>query len=141
METTRSDAGGVTIGRLESVDGEWWASFTRAGVERRARPIAIAWQPGASTGARLSGCRVALGFEGNDPDRPVVLAILDPPSDGEDHQTPEVLRFDAKREVVLACGKAKVSLRADGRIVILGGYILSRSSGAQKIKGGSIQLN
>ena len=47
----------------------------------------------------------------------------------------------ASDELILECGKSKVSLRADGRVVILGGYLLSRSSGVNKIKGGSVEIN
>src|SRR5688572_18738357 len=34
--------------------------------------------------------------------------------------------IQAKDELILKCGKSKISLRADGRVTILGGYVLSR---------------
>jgi hypothetical protein len=44
------------------------------------------------------------------------------------------ITLDAEEEIVLRCGKA-------GKVLIRGEYILSRSAGANKIRGGSIQLN
>jgi len=54
---------------------------------------------------------------------------------------PQDLHVEAGREIVLQCGEASIALRADGRIVIRGGYILSRSTGAHKIKGATVQIN
>lgn len=54
---------------------------------------------------------------------------------------PEFLKLESARELILQCGQAKIALRADGRITILGGYILTRSTGPTKIKGGSVQIN
>jgi hypothetical protein len=42
---------------------------------------------------------------------------------------------------VLRCGKASITLTSAGKVLIRGTYVLSRSSGVNKIKGGSIQLN
>jgi hypothetical protein len=62
-------------------------------------------------------------------------------ADPNPQRHPDALFLNARRELVLQCGKARVSLRADGRIVILGGYLVSRSSGVNKIKGASVQIN
>ncbi|TIP53764.1 MAG: DUF2345 domain-containing protein, partial [Mesorhizobium sp.] len=53
----------------------------------------------------------------------------------------ERLDLSAEREIVLRCGKASITLTRTGKIILRGTYILSRSSGPNKIKGGSIQLN
>ena len=42
---------------------------------------------------------------------------------------------------VSALAQHTKNLRADGRVMILGGYVLSRSTGVNKIKGGSVQIN
>ena len=49
--------------------------------------------------------------------------------------------FDAEEEIVLRCGEASITLTRSGKIIIKGSYLLSRSSGANRIKGGSVQIN
>ncbi len=51
------------------------------------------------------------------------------------------LVFKAEQEIVLQCGKSSITLTKAGKILIRGTYVLSRSSGVNKIKGGSVQLN
>ena len=53
----------------------------------------------------------------------------------------ERLELTAEREIVLRCGKASITLTRAGKVLIRGDYISSRSSGVNKIKGGSVQLN
>lgn len=53
----------------------------------------------------------------------------------------ERVELAAASEIVLRCGKASLTLTSSGKIVLRGTYILSRSSGPNKIRGGSIQLN
>ncbi|MBK8167226.1 MAG: hypothetical protein IPK64_14895 [bacterium] len=47
----------------------------------------------------------------------------------------------AARQIVLRCGAASITLTRAGKVLIRGTYLLSRSSGVNRIKGGSIQLN
>ena len=47
----------------------------------------------------------------------------------------------ADEEIVLSCGESSITLTRAGKILIRGKYVLSRSSGVNRIKGGSIQLN
>lgn len=47
----------------------------------------------------------------------------------------------AKEQLVLRCGKASITLTKAGKVLIKGSYVLSRSSGVNRIKGGSVQLN
>ena len=49
--------------------------------------------------------------------------------------------IDAEDEVVLRCGKASITLRRNGRIVIRGTYVETRAEGTNRIKGGSVQIN
>jgi len=46
--------------------------------------------------------------------------------------------FDAKKEIVLRCGKASITLTRAGKVLIRGAYLLNRSSGVNRIKGGSV---
>ena len=49
--------------------------------------------------------------------------------------------LEAEREVVLKCGRASITLRRDGKIVLKGDQIISRAHGLQKIKGTSVRIN
>jgi hypothetical protein len=53
----------------------------------------------------------------------------------------ERMIVSAKEQVVLRCGKASITLTKAGKVLIQGSYVLSRSSGVNRIKGGSVQLN
>jgi hypothetical protein len=54
---------------------------------------------------------------------------------------PERLELTAEREIVLRVGDASITLTRAGKIILRGTYVLSRSSGVNKIKGGSVQIN
>jgi hypothetical protein len=60
---------------------------------------------------------------------------LDLVIDGKEHC------IEAQEEMTLKCGKASITLTKDGKILLRGTYISSRSSGTNRILGGSILLN
>ena len=145
---------GVVIGTVEgeSEDGSplvHWAACRAPVLSARA-----VWMAAAPDWSSCKGLRAVLGFENGDQTKPLLLGLLDSPRPpaavsevtedrtGEVHALrPKVLRIESEEELILECGDAKISLRADGRVVILGGYLLSRSKGVNKIKGGSVQIN
>jgi hypothetical protein len=43
--------------------------------------------------------------------------------------------------VVLRCGDASITLTQAGKVIIRGNYIVSRSSGYNKIKGAAVDIN
>jgi hypothetical protein len=49
--------------------------------------------------------------------------------------------IEAEREIVLRCGDASITLTRAGKVIIRGTYILSRSSGYNRMKGAAIDLN
>lgn len=49
--------------------------------------------------------------------------------------------IEGEEEVTLRCGKASISLRRDGRVVVKGAYVETHASGTNRIKGGSVQIN
>jgi hypothetical protein len=51
------------------------------------------------------------------------------------------IEIEGQDEVVLRCGKASITLRRNGRVVIRGAYVESRSDGTNRIKGGNVQIN
>lgn len=51
------------------------------------------------------------------------------------------LLLTARRKITLQCGKASITLHANGKIVLRGEYILSQAAGTQRITGGQIEIN
>lgn len=51
------------------------------------------------------------------------------------------VKIDGKDEIVLRCGQASITLRRNGRVVIRGTYVETRSKGTNRIKGGSVLIN
>lgn len=129
---------GVLVGEVVGVDdrGAPLVSTEMHG----ARAADVVWMQDAPTWSKCVGLRVVLGHLGGDEQRPVVLGLLDAPPKAE-AKMPETLHIESKRELLIECGKAKIALRADGRIEIRGGHLISRSSGPNKIKGGSVHIN
>ena len=95
------------------------------------------------------GREVALLFEAGNPERPIVIGRIQDPEEMLAPARQEVqlekdgerLVLTAKEEIVLKCGKASITLTKAGKVIIRGEYLLSRSSGANRIKGGSVQIN
>lgn len=53
----------------------------------------------------------------------------------------KTIRLNATEETVVVCGKSTIHLKQDGRVVVRGTKLLSRSSGPNKIKGASVAIN
>ena len=51
------------------------------------------------------------------------------------------LTLSANRQITLRCGRASITLTRAGKVLIRGAYLLNRSSGVNKVKGGSVQIN
>jgi len=49
--------------------------------------------------------------------------------------------LEGKEEIVLKCGESSITLTKAGKILIRGKYLLNRSSGVNRIMGGSVQVN
>jgi len=92
------------------------------------------------------GREVALMFEGGDPSKPIVLGVLQRPGRPDPkalqvEMDGETLVLTGRQEIVLKCGKASITLTRAGKVLLRGAYVSSRSSGVNRIKGGSVQLN
>ncbi len=51
------------------------------------------------------------------------------------------ITIEAQNEILLKCGKGSILVRKDGKIIIRGTDILSRSSGRHRIRGASVSIN
>jgi hypothetical protein len=91
------------------------------------------------------GSCVALMFLEGDPARPLVIGLIaqEGPGKAEPIADPaeERLILAAARELVIRCGRASIVLTSAGKVLVRGNYISSRSSGALRITGASVQLN
>jgi hypothetical protein len=125
-----------------------------------ATPLVIyAGQPGtAALAARTVidlhgehiGRNVVLMFESGAGDRPIIMGCVrtdiawplrEHPGQVEVEADGERLVLTAKEQLVLRCGQASITLTKSGKVLIQGAHVLSRSSGVNRIKGGSVQIN
>jgi len=51
------------------------------------------------------------------------------------------VKLIARDELVLECGKASITLRRNGRVVVRGTDVETRAEGANRIKGGQVRIN
>jgi hypothetical protein len=96
------------------------------------------------------GREVLVAFVEGDLTQPVVVGrLIDECARplGDDRPEVEVdadgrsLVVSAKNEIVLRCGKASITLTNAGKVVIRGTYVVSRSSGVNRVKGGTVEIN
>lgn len=109
------------------------------------------------------GRNVALLFAKGDPKSPVIMGLIHSPLQDlivaydakplEEKLASTALKVDevsvdgkrvvleGKEEVVIKCGEASITLTKAGKILIRGNYVLNRSTGVNRIMGGSVQVN
>lgn len=127
---------GVVIGRVTGfgADGAPLVDFPQATAPLAARAT-------LALGPDAVGRQAALLFEGGNPERPIVVGLLHEPAPVAAAVDGERLVLRAEREIVLECGDASITLTRAGKVLIRGTYVLSRSSGTNRIKGGSVEIN
>ena len=81
---------------------------------------------------------------------PIVMGVVQPvpsrKSERANEKTKAVVDgeevvLEGSERVELRCGKASIVLTKAGKVLIQGTYLSSRSSGAQRIRGGSVEVN
>jgi hypothetical protein len=97
------------------------------------------------------GREVALLFEDGELTKPIIVGVLpkdQAPLESTDTNNEldikidrETLVLTAKSEIVIRCGKASITLTKAGKVLLQGEYVVSRSAGVNKIRGGSVQIN
>ena len=106
--------------------------------------------------AIASGQQAVVLFEGGDRTRPLIVGFIetvDPRPQAGEADAGDVMPFvdvdvdgrrltvTAKDEIVLKCGKASITLRRNGRVIVRGTYVETHSDGTNRIKGGQVQIN
>ncbi|MCA0277225.1 MAG: DUF6484 domain-containing protein [Proteobacteria bacterium] len=141
MTRTLKRVEGVVIGILLGFDGE----APLVVFPGNAQETAIRARSLSELSSDMIGAEVALLFENGDVGRPLIVGrIVDPI---RKVKAPQVFR-DGKRvqiigeeRIELRCGKATIIMDKDGHITIRGTYVTSHASAANRIRGGSINLN
>lgn len=115
------------------------------------------------------GKEVALLFENGDISKPIVMGLMQKSISATEealvdtvnevvntntlsheneaqHETEllvdgERIDINAREQIVLRCGKSSITMTSAGKVIIRGTYVSTRSSGANRIKGGSVQIN
>jgi hypothetical protein len=140
------------IGQIVGVqDGQWLVDYPGNPHQPLVARTIVHFNAAAIERAARSNAQVLLLLEDERSDLPIVIGLLTPPGalagDGpagaqlEAIVDGERVVVEAKDEIVLRCGEASITLRRNGRIVVRGTYVETRSKGVNRIKGGTVQIN
>ena len=91
------------------------------------------------------GEQVVVAFERNKVRSPIIIGLLQerkqPSKQAALKLDGERLTLKAEREIEFRCGDASIVLTKAGKVLIKGNYVLTRSRGANKIKGAYVDIN
>jgi len=96
------------------------------------------------------GKQVVLMFENAHPSYPIIMGVLcesgnwpldEKPGSVEVTTNGTHMTISAKQQLELNCGKSSLVLHEDGRVELYGESILTHATKANRIRGGSVQLN
>lgn len=164
VESSDSRHGGVCVGKIVRIDrdGRILVDYPQNSMGAIPARFTRAMNIESLVSAKDEGLQVLLVFEDNRPDRPIIIDVLSSLMDGisgsgtkseqEDlvldmDETKDItlngkkIIFSGQEEIVLKCGKASITMTKAGKIIIRGAYLMNRSSGVNKIKGGSVHIN
>jgi hypothetical protein len=91
-----------------------------------------------------AGAAVVVAFDTRDGSTPIIIGRLEhcgPAAAAAKQPASERLVFKAEREIELRCGDASIVLTRAGKVLIKGNFVLTRSRGANKIKGAYVAIN
>lgn len=145
--STRRAAEGIVIGRLIGLteDGGFLVQFPGNPEEEPIRALAA-----TEISQNRIGSPVALSFLEGNVLQPLILGFIQASAQEaaeasgqtiEVHRDGKRLVISAENELMLRCGDSTITLTKAGKVLIRGKYLLSRSSGPNRIKGGSVQIN
>ncbi len=88
-------------------------------------------------------------FEDGDPARPVIVGIAQGTAVAQ-AVSPLLVEADAdgrrvkvvaKDELVFQCGKASITIRRNGKVIVRGTDIETRAEGTNRVRGGQVRIN
>lgn len=147
-EPTDARIHGVMLGELLALADDGKTPLVRYAGQPHVQ--ALAARTTVDLQGRHIGQSVVLMFDAGDPLRPIVMGVLrgqagwpmdEKPAQVEVDADGQRMTVNAKEQLVLRCGKASITLTKAGKVLIEGTYVSSRSSGVNRIKGGSVQIN
>lgn len=150
LHALTAGGGDVRVGRI--VDVEQGRPYVEFGAASGHRVLARVAMTGLrdTPAAMLRGHPVLLVLENGDPALPIIVGLVSDvlpgtPSAGDAQDSFEIdgrrVSFEGREEVVLRCGHASITLRADGQVVVNGTRLMSRASETNKIRGASVLIN
>ena len=145
---------GVRLGRVVDIAEDTALRVDFDGNPHGPLPARIALGPcdAAVLAQVLFSSTVLLVFADGDLRRPVIAGLvsqnLREACERDMHVAPmepappqAAVALQAREELVLQCGLARIVLRADGKVVIAGREVLSRAQERYRIKGGTVSIN
>jgi hypothetical protein len=94
------------------------------------------------------GAQVAVAYEQGNAGRLIIIGRVRDRASAPASTTTTALKIDgerlvirAERDLELRCGDASIVLTAAGKVLIKGNFVLTRSRGANKIKGAYVDIN
>jgi hypothetical protein len=147
MSESASFFSGVVVGELIAITDDGRTPLVT--FPGRRESVAVAARSIVDLHSAHIGRQVVLVFDGGESAKPIVIGVLRTGGTGRSgSHGPRRGRcrwrpVDRRRKgsTRASCGKASITLTKAGKVLIQGSYILSRASGANRIKGGSVQLN
>lgn len=132
---------GIVVGQIDSVLGN--IVYVRSPVSLGAMPQqAMSMVPPDTLSV---GQSVGLMFAEGDVTRPTIIGPMHTdapvPSTLVVQSDNESITLEHDREISLRCGKAKLTLTADGRVDISGDYVISTARTTNRIAGASVKIN
>jgi hypothetical protein len=139
---------GIRVGNIVAITGDGTTPL----VTYPGQPGTAALQARALMDVHAAhvGRSAVLMFDAGDPLRPIIMGCLHEeagravpvmPGHVEVHADGERLLVTAREQMVLRCGKASITLTRAGKLILEGAYVMSRSTGVLRLKGGSVQIN
>lgn len=135
-ETTAvpTPSGGVILGEIAGIDEDSTPLVIWKGAQGE-RPCPALSQIPITPGE--IGRRCTLAFVEGDPQQPLILGLLrDPGIDAIGYRITH-----EKEALILACGRSRIELRADGHILLRGLAIDTQAYGPCRIKGATVKVN